>query len=188
MEKKENKIYVVLMCGSSGSGKSYITKKLIENYSEEFKKIPQYTTRDRRDGEDPYEYYFVNKKHYKIIQDKLICRTEVNESLYGTIPVFEEGKINIIIVNTLGIEDFEKYLNLNKEENIDVCLIRIESEVATERKNRDNEFVLKEKRDLDNIVNKFLSRGIKYIKFKNTSNKFIKVEDVKDSIMKIFNI
>ena len=98
MENKENKIYVVLMCGSSGSGKSYITKKLIENYSEEFKKIPQYTTRDRRDGEDPYEYYFVNKKHYKInlciwqkifqkgINSYFITRTLITPSIAESLP------------------------------------------------------------------------------------------------------
>ena len=61
------KIYYVM--GKSSSGKDTIYKKLLERCSE-LRTIVPYTTRPIRDGEqDGVEYYFVDQRRFKEMQD-----------------------------------------------------------------------------------------------------------------------
>lgn len=184
--RKKDKIYLVCMCGSSGSGKSYITERLVCDFSDEFHKPAQYTTRQRRNNEDPYEYYFVNKEHYKIIEDKLICKTEINGEFYGTIPAFVKNKINILIVNSAGYKDFKKYAK--KNENIEILLVRIESERPKPRIDRDENFVINERKDLDELVKEASDSNEKTLNFVNTAKEYITTEAVRSAILKNFNL
>ena len=140
---------ILFIIGNSGSGKTYIANQLSEYKM--FYKMRQYTTRKKRDTESDNEYYFINKEHYDLIKDKLITATIVNGEYYGTVPVFEENRIGMIVVNKMGLENGLKYIE--KEGSIDYRILYLKNtEPFEKRESRNAEFVKQEMEETKEIV------------------------------------
>lgn len=157
---------ILLICGPSGSGKSFLTDKLTKTPL--FFKLEQCTTRKKRKCENGSEYRFIDKKYYDSIKKNLIAKTVINDNYYGTIPKFIKDKIGIVIVNKNGLEDF---LNFAQDKDIDYFVLGVDSEIKVKRQGRSLDFIKKEKESLIPFVNKWLVR---------TKTKNIEVDDVKE--------
>lgn len=120
---------VLFIAGNSGSGKSYITRKLIEDYDNSYYKLEQYTTRPKR-SESENEYYYIDKNHYDIIKDRLMAVTIVNGNYYGTIPTLKEEGIAVVIVNALGLKNGIDYVK--KHNDIEYRVLYLENDTPFE--------------------------------------------------------
>jgi len=156
--------YLCIIAGCSGSGKTYFEKQLVETYPQYFNKLPQITTRERRyENED--SYYFVNHEIYKYMKDSLIARLDFfNGKQYGTIPVFENKKINTVIASYDAIEDLFELIDGKKLFIVPIMLLfDITEENLTKdgkRLDRDSSFLEKERKELLNVFNKYKNRCI----------------------------
>lgn len=77
---------VIFLMGASGSGKSYLEKKLTSG--PDFYKVVSVTTRDIRDGEvDGVDYHYISDDEYDdlVANDKLIQVTSFAGNRYGTL-------------------------------------------------------------------------------------------------------
>lgn len=100
---------IVVLLGASGSGKSTIEKKLVEQYY--FNKIISFTTREIRKGEiNGRDYYFISKEEFShMIDTKQFAEYEEysHGRLYGTLKndysneETEENKVVILTPNGL---------------------------------------------------------------------------------------
>lgn len=75
-----------LICGKTGSGKTYISKLMEKEYH--IKRLKKVTTRPRRDGEDDSEYEFITKEKY----DTIVSGGNVLESKFNVVD--ENGEQN----------------------------------------------------------------------------------------------
>lgn len=152
----------ILLCGVSGSGKSFIAEKLTKQKEFAdivFRKLNQVTTRAMRENEvDGKDYVFLNKEKYDKMKSRLIAKTNFYNNFYGTIDesysyLYNGLKnINIIIVNREGrdasIKDIrEKYGDDAKV--ITIQIVNNRNEVKREGRNEND--LLKEKDDLSQI-------------------------------------
>lgn len=104
---------ILTITGCSGSGKNYLTEKLIEvlkqdNINVDF--IVSYTTRPIRKGEENgKDYHFINREKFeeKIKNNELLEYVEVNGNYYGT-PLFNNDKLYIHIVDPKGVISLKK--------------------------------------------------------------------------------
>ena len=69
---------ILILIGSSGSGKSSVAKKLIENHG--YVAVKSCTTRDRREGETDDDYYFMTKSEFR---DNINAGNFVEYVIYG---------------------------------------------------------------------------------------------------------
>lgn len=178
-----NEDCLLMICGASGSGKSYFEKYLIQAHDDVFFKLPQVTTRDPREGETN-EYYFVSKDTYDYLQPKLIGRlNNFNGNNYGTIPVFKKNKINTIIVSTDAIKDI---INLKKKNKLNCKLLLLMFEIDYEnitseglRSDRDESFLLEERNNLRDIfeIAKEYCEETKIYKYED-KNRFARSTDI----------
>lgn len=156
---------ILLLCGPTGSGKTYIANKLYKEcnkselkYSFCFFNLPkQVTTRQRRPEEDIYSYYFINNDEYDIIQDKLTCKTVFNGNNYGTLKddILLGDVINIIVASKSGLEntilDYTNDKDMYNTTIIKTALVlnspNIDTELLNDR-NRSLSFVNNERNEL----------------------------------------
>jgi len=148
-----------IIAGCSGSGKSYFEKQLVETYPEYFNKLPQVTTRKRR-VENEKGYYFIGEDTYRYMEESLIARLgSFSGSKYGTIPVFENGKINTVIVSYDAIEDLFELIDSEKLIIIPIMILfDIKDENISKdgkRNDRDSSFLEKERTELLNVFEKY---------------------------------
>lgn len=171
-EKKK----VVIFAGCSGGGKTYMEKLLIENYPELFNKLNQVTTREMREGEvQGNPYLFIDKEEYDRISDSLFGRTEIKGNYYGTKLELDPNKFNTIILNRMGIEDFEKSFPMDGE--IEWIVVMIDSKKPTLRNGRDNNFIMEERWSIMEKMN---------ICIVNDPPNYKSVEEVKNKIISLF--
>jgi len=195
---------VVLLCGHTGSGKTYIMNRIKKENDDDdddrnnicINICQQVTTRPIRSDEEiennVYEFLHKDIYNYLNYNNKLTARTNFNHNLYGTkidtiLPSNKDiMNINIITASAEAIDDFLD----NYEEFIDTgIIIPIVVEVRNDKvpetllkeRNRDMEFVEKEKKSFINynrliINNKNFDRyyyliNILYTFFDEISNK-----------------
>jgi len=139
---------ILIIVGPSASGKSVFERNLISDYPNLFHKLQQVTTRKRRDDKDPY--IFISKKAFnEKFNQILIGRTLIHGNYYGSIPDFQENKINTIILNEDGLKDFLQSIN-NEELIADFIIIGIDRKLEElkeddYREGRDSNYIIKEK-------------------------------------------
>lgn len=150
-------IKLLLLCGPSGAGKTYIENSLVQEspiskYT--FKKLEQVTTRERRDDKDPY--IFLSVDAYKEMEEDLVAKTAITTTdgvtnYYGTIPDFIDNNdiIHTVIVNRKGIDDIKRYAEEHKELNIKIVTFMITSSNPVGRANRDKNFIKEELKSLE---------------------------------------
>lgn len=100
----------LVIVGVSGTGKTELEKRLVTNYPSVFAKTNQVTTRDKRNETDN-GYAFIDNNSYDILEPNLIGKTEVNGKRYGSILPSFENRINTIILNEAGLDDFVDVLD-----------------------------------------------------------------------------
>lgn len=148
---------IIFIAGNSGSGKSYMTTRLVNDFPDIFRKLPQYTTRPKRENEGN-EYIYTNKEYFNSIKDTLIATTEVNGNFYGTKPEVEgDSRTGIVIVNALGLKNGINDLNTHYQ-NIDYGVIFLDNDEPFESR--------KDKRDIDKEI-----KDLKEV-LKNISSEF----------------
>jgi hypothetical protein len=174
-----NSDILLIICGNSGSGKSFFEKTLITEHPNKFHKLRQVTTRERRSAdEDGYE--FVSYHVYENLQNNLIAKTHFNKNYYGTIPTYDSSKINTVIASAEAIDDLFK----SKELNFIPILIKIikpYNSICPEgiRKGRNEKFIQKEINDLNKTFNKYKDKCIFTYEFECTDeNPYIKYSDI----------
>lgn len=175
---------VLFIIGVSGSGKSYLAKQLQEKFPNEYYKMRQYTTREKRVNETLEDYYFISKEHYNIISHCLMANTVVNNNYYGTIPVFKEDKIACLVVNCMGIIDGINYC-INKDININYRILYVDSiEPFEKRKDRDESFVNNERKEIEEVLGNIPNNKI--IRIEHNKGNMINIDDLKDIIKDSF--
>lgn len=131
---------IAILCGKSGSGKDYISKRMISDYG--YIPIVSWTSRPIRENEtDGVEYNFCSKREfeYMIENDKLIEYRKYNTLYNGVEDVwfyglikeeFDKDKDYIVILDLNGTESFMNYVG---EDNCTVFYIDCDDEVRTDR-------------------------------------------------------
>ena len=105
---------MILVCGKSGSGKSYFCD-VVTRLNKDMKRVVCHTTRPKRDGEvDGIDYHFVVKEvfQYKISNDEFVEFKEFNGWYYGISK--KEWKTSTMCVSTpSGIRDLKNDQRIN---------------------------------------------------------------------------
>lgn len=97
----------LILCGASGTGKSYIRKLLTKYAPGFFAKVEQYTTRKIRKGEKETSYIFTDNENFEKVAGSLIGRCTINGNRYGSIPIpMYDTRAGVIILNEEGLDDF----------------------------------------------------------------------------------
>lgn len=108
----------IILTGSSGVGKNTVIKSL-EKENPNFKLVPTYTTRNKRDTEiEGNPYYFITKEEFqqKIKDNELIEHEYIHTNYYGSSYKIFDDLINQnkILIKDIGIEgaqNLEQKLN-----------------------------------------------------------------------------
>lgn len=156
---KEGKNNLLIISGHSGSGKSYLERTIIEEFPDYFVKLPQITTRNKRKDETRQDYYFVSESTYNFMQPVLIAKLlAFSGNNYGTLPLFKDGMVNTVVASFNAIEDImENYDKLN----LNISLLHLyfndinKIPAANKRENRNNAFIINEKRRLDIVIGRY---------------------------------
>ena len=72
----------LIITGTSGSGKTAISRKLFEN-APEFAKVISLTTRRQRGDDVEGEYRFVTKEQFEVATGSLLVATRYRNEYYG---------------------------------------------------------------------------------------------------------
>ena len=146
---------LLVLCGPSGSGKSYLEDNLLNDYPDLFYKWQQVSTRKKRAGESAGKpYIFIEPQTFLHLKDKLVGRIGINgegyNAAYGSIPDFKEGFISTVILAEEGINDLlscmregtikiDNYLILGLDTDFD----KLDQDAI--RENRNSDFFEKER-------------------------------------------
>lgn len=197
---------LLIICGPSGSGKSYLEEQLIQNYYDfdyKFVKLPQITTRIPRNDEKDNKYYSfknINDYIHEIINNRYFARIKIQNSdgevhYYATkmtddfCKLTYDKNIYTVIANLDGIKDIYKVLSYNEEFKrlVDVCVLMIDSESGTRKKRNDRsqDFVDNERYELYkenpypvHVMKNDFERGI-FITVNDVINKLYEINFIK---------
>jgi len=147
---------IIGIVGISSSGKTTLADTLEKTFPKDFKNLQQVTTRTLRLGD---LYRKVSLEKYEEMKDDLIGKTEVNGTFYGTIlPSSPEDKRFIIVLNKLGLENLKRDIKEIEDKNpkikFTLCVVKIELDENVKlekREGRDENFMLREKAEIDSI-------------------------------------
>ena len=92
-----NKGFLIIISGYSGTGKGTVVKRLLEKYDERYALSISATTREPRDGEiDGREYFFKSKEEFEemIANEELIEHACYVDNYYGTPKSYVEDRLN----------------------------------------------------------------------------------------------
>lgn len=100
---------ICILMGRSGSGKSAIAAKLIDNYG--YKKIKGATTRKPREGETSDDYHFMDKETFlkRVEADEFVEWDKYGDNLYGTLrSELEKGGKQVSVLTPEGAAAVKK--------------------------------------------------------------------------------
>ena len=125
---------ILLLCGGSGSGKSFISDLLVNGNPEglflskkvTFHKPMQITTREKRLLENPTDYYFIKPENFNEYKEFVTAYTNFNNNEYGTIVsnlVYSDTVINVLVVSQEGKKNVINDFNGKENVFIETALI-----------------------------------------------------------------
>ncbi|MBQ8292925.1 MAG: methyltransferase domain-containing protein [Bacilli bacterium] len=160
-----NKGYLILVGGSSGSGKTLLINHIIENYNNYVRPI-SYTTREKRKDENNNEYVFISKEQFSIFKELnyLYNIDFVYENYYA----MDKNSIDYYInrgYNVIKEIHPENQKKIKNEGTYNCIRILIESNITTkaERKEDIEYYKVLSKNEFDIIVNNCNSENISTI-------------------------
>lgn len=111
-----DKLRPVVFCGPSGTGKSTLIKRLMNEYPNAFAFSVSHTTRKPREGEkDGREYHFVTREQMlkAVENDEFLEHAEFSGNIYGTSKkavedVLSSGRICALDVDIQGVLSLKK--------------------------------------------------------------------------------
>ena len=117
---EEKKILVIV--GPSGVGKDTLMNKILDKYSDKFKKVVSYTSRKKRPGErEGYNYHYVTKEEFlKLIEENKMIEFYFYSGNYYGLPKKEledRTNFNKILYINIGVSATEKLLEYNVTAN-----------------------------------------------------------------------
>ena len=117
---EEKKILVIV--SPSGVGKDTLMNKILEKYSDKFKKAVSYTSRKKRPGErEGYNYHYVTKEEFlKLIEENKMIEFYFYSGNYYGLPKKEledRTNFNKILYINIGVSATEKLLEYNVTAN-----------------------------------------------------------------------
>jgi hypothetical protein len=184
----------LVLAAPSGTGKTYLLETLINKYDNLFYKVPQVTTRDKREDEKEDTYIFLNKEEYDEIENDLIGKTVINGKYYGSLPNKNDHRIGIIILNEAGFIDFKKSIRF-KSDYLSIGLYKPIEYIPVKREGRDEEYLKQEQKVLnmcdivfnlkDDFVNPEMVKNATLCYFMNYQNR---IEVASTDIECIFSI
>ncbi len=138
---------ITILCGKSGSGKDYISKRMISDY--DYIPIVSWTSRPIRENEtEGVEYHFCSRREfeYMIEKDKLIEYRTYNTLyngfedvwFYGLVKEeFDKNKNYIVILDLKGAKSFMDYVG---KDNCTIFYIDCSDKTRTDRANKRGSF------------------------------------------------
>lgn len=150
---------ILMIMGASGSGKSYLERKLTQLPN--FKKVISFTTRESRSGEiDGNDYYFISKEKYLDLKNQglIIQETHFANSIYGSfLSEYIDDKINTLCVVPLeGLKLKEKMEKLyNAEIKVIYYDISKNQLIENMKKRGDSIEMIEERMKKDNLKEEF---------------------------------
>lgn len=166
---------MIILIGESGSGKTTILKEL-EKIG--YNRIKDYTTREKREGEDEQEYIFVTKEKFEKLWNnkKLLQRAEYNGEFYGlSAENIDENSCCIQIVES--INDIKEGLKRIGKENIKIKVFYIHV-TAEERTKR----MLKRGDSIEKIQNRLIIDKEKFREVNKIADEIIENIDLNKAI------
>jgi guanylate kinase len=151
----------LILCGGTGSGKSYIKNMLCGQQGEfnadqrlTFNSPIQVTTRKQREEEPYNSYLFINKETYDelVLNSCLTAKTHFHDNYYGTLKsslVYGRYAINVIVASKEGAADIANMYETDSFVNIKKALILSDiNDEIIEAHHRNKDFVKQEIYDL----------------------------------------
>ena len=101
-----------LICGKSGSGKTYVTEKLHNEYGYEI--LKSYTTRKPRHQSDDDHTYVTLSDYYDAKSDGVIAADTCFDHNFYWSTIEQLNASDLYVIDKAGIESLKKLSNVNK--------------------------------------------------------------------------
>ena len=155
---------LLVVCGPSGSGKSFLEDKLCAIFPDQYKSLLQYTTRARRPNDHLDTYLFLNSESdVELMKDaglKIIGETEIMDSRYGTFlnDTLDESVIQTVVLNRMGIDNLKNSPYLDDYEVKILEVVADKSVPVPHRFGRTKEYIEEELKSLEGLADLVLTR------------------------------
>lgn len=114
---------IIMLMGRSGSGKSYLEKKLLEKYPDEFHKVISTTTRPPREGEiNGVDYTFVSEEVFDELD--MVQTTHFHGNKYGSdLPQYQtEHRFATLVAVPESVAKFKEVLKSKLPDSLVICV------------------------------------------------------------------
>ena len=173
---------LLVICGPSGSGKSYLENKLCELYPDKYTSLLQFTTRPRREEDKLDSYLFLGSVTDADLMKrgglKIIGETEIMNDVYGTFLNETVGPdvIQTVVLNRMGIDNLKNSPHL-KDYKVKTLKVLASPEVEVpHRYGRTEDYIQKEIDSLMNVEDILITRTLDPFNY----------EDLDSAIQKLF--
>lgn len=169
MERDLKKLLVV--CGPSGSGKSFLEDKLCTIFPDQYKSLLQYTTRARRPNDRLDTYLFLNSESdVELMKDaglKIIGETEIMDSRYGTFlnDTLDDSVFQTVVLNRMGIDNLKNSPYLDDYEVKILEVVADKSVPVPHRFGRTEQYIEEELKSLEGLADLVLTRTTAYFNY-----------------------
>ena len=117
-----------LICGKSGSGKTYVTEKLHDEYG--YAILKSYTTRRRRHPSDDDHTYVTLSDYYDAKSDGIIAASTCFDHNFYWSTIEQLNTSDLYVIDKAGIDSLKKLSNVKK--NVVVIYVNTSEDIRIE--------------------------------------------------------